>query len=162
MKNNNSENTNPQADPADSSKIEEKSTGTPPGLEEYIDDFLEEFRQAIISINKCLDLLDNKADDIHSLDTLFRNAHNMKGGCNALGFPRLGGFFALIEAAIEPSKKRGLPFTAHTAAAVRKAALTLERAVELLKETRSDSSLDLEEPSKAMKWALEKISAQKA
>jgi len=122
-------------------------------MEEYLDDFLSEFRQALASINASLDALESAPDDITEINSLYRNAHNMKGGSNAMGFPQLGAFFLAIERLIAPYRDGGKPISGKVTGAIRVASASLGKAHLTIRLMKSDRTLSLENPAELLNEA---------
>ncbi|MDH5639333.1 MAG: Hpt domain-containing protein [Nitrospinota bacterium] len=120
------------------------------GMEEYLDDFLSEFDQALVSMSVSLDALESNPTDMVEINSLYRNAHNMKGGSNAMGLLRLGAFFLSVESVIEPFRSSGLPFSGKVAGAIRVAFASLEKAPLSMRRMKSDNELGLAAASAAL------------
>ena len=136
-----------QAPPAPSTPFED--------MDAYLDDFMLEYVQVLEAIANALDCLQVDPADQKAINTLFRNAHNMKGGSYALGLHRLGDFFRRMENSTEPSRKRGKAFSPRLGAAIRMALDELKNASILIRERKSDADIDFGKSCKALEEAAE-------
>jgi len=134
-------NTNKAAEPSTQTPSPQAGQGQS-GMEEYLDDFLTEFAQTLDSMKAALDKLEINPGDKAELYTLYRNAHNIKGGARAMGFIRLGEFFRRIELSLAPFRDNGKPLPEILTKAIRMAWDSLQAAPETIKKLRSDSALD--------------------
>jgi len=134
----------------------------PLGLEEYLGDFMVEFSQNLENMKKSLALLKFDPSTRPELDALYRSAHNLKGGANALGFLKLGEFLRNIEASMEPFRKGAEPFTMDSAAALEKAVATLEKAAYVVNNSKTDFTFDFGPASEALRWAMDKNHPRKS
>ncbi|MDH5511201.1 MAG: Hpt domain-containing protein [Nitrospinota bacterium] len=120
------------------------------GMEEYLDDFLSEFGQALVAMNSSLDTLESDPADKMEINNLYRNSHNMKGGSNAMGLMRLGAVFLNIESVIEPYRSGLQPFSGKVAGAIRVSLASLEKVPASVQRMKSDNALDLDVVSAAL------------
>jgi len=121
---------------------------------------MAEFKANLEEMNRALDQIAAGPSNRPLLDTLYRDAHNLKGGANALGFLRLGDFLRQIEVSFEPARKRGEPFTPDLAIALKHAFSVLENAVKEAERNKSDALLDFSAAAERLKSALAKGSAE--
>ena len=123
-------------------------------LDEYLGDFMIEFKENLAEMNKAMGLLSSDPSNRPLLDTLYRDAHNLKGGANALGFFKLGDFLRQIEISFEPARKKGAPLSKDLWMALNNAIVALERAAQETERSKSDAMLDFSQASAGLKSAL--------
>ena len=111
-------------------------------INQYMSMFLEESREHLQTLNRCLLELEQEPDNLHLLDKIFRSAHTIKGMSATMGFSDIAELTHEMENILELLRKMQLVANEDILDTLFQCVDTLEQLVEIV-TTGGESTIDI-------------------
>ena len=108
--------------------------------DEYVDEFLQEAREIITTLNNELLALEDDPDDAEAMDEIFRAAHTLKGNFAALGFDAPSDLAHAMEDLLDAIREGNVEVTAERIDVLFEGVDTLEQAID---QIAADGTTDI-------------------